>query len=54
MNLLHPPQLGENLRQLAYVGFVDFFFYLCFEVKKEHYSCRRKGKASFMIDSRVV
>ena len=53
VNLLHPSQLGENLRQLAYVGFVDFFFYLCFEVKKEHYSCRRKGKASPMTDSRV-
>ena len=30
-----------------------FSFYLCIEVKKEHYSCRRKGKASSMIDSRV-
>ena len=53
-NLLHPSQFRENLRQLAYVGFVDFFFYLCFEVKKEHYSCRRKSKASSMVDSRVV
>ena len=53
MNLLHPPQLRENLRQLAYVGFVGFFFYLSVEVKEEHYSCRRKDKASSMVDSRV-
>ena len=39
--------------QLAYVKVVGFFFYLCIEVKKEHYSCRRKGKASSIIDSRV-
>ena len=36
------------------LGLWVFPFYLCIEVKKEHYSCRRKGKASFMIDSRVV
>ena len=53
VNLLHPSQLGENLRQLAYVGFVGFSFYLWVEGKKEHYSCRRKGTASSMVDSRV-
>ena len=34
-------------------GLWVFSFYLCTEVKKEHYSCRRKGKASSMVDSRV-
>ena len=34
-------------------GLWGFPFYLCIEVKKEHYSCRRKGKASSMVDSRV-